>query len=98
MSVAKRLATKQQLMVKRRDGLADKIGMTRFEPPQVSHDRSDNGAEAAHTAAHRRPRSLPGIRGMSVRRVIGEDGTLDRSLPWPSGTVVDVSPARGIDA
>lgn len=98
MSVAKRLATERQPMVKRPDGLADKIGMTRFEPPQVSHDRSDDGAEAAHTAARRGPRPLPGIRGMSVRRVIGEDGTLDRSLPWRSGTVVDVSPAGGDDA
>jgi hypothetical protein len=35
---------------------------------------------------------------MSVRRVIGQDGTLDRSLPWASGTVVDVSPAGGNDA
>jgi hypothetical protein len=35
---------------------------------------------------------------MSVQRVIGEDGMLDRSLPWASGTVVDVSPAGGDDA
>jgi hypothetical protein len=85
-------------MLKRSRSLADKIGMTRFEPPQVSHDRSDDGAEAAHTAARCGPRPLPGVRGMSVRRVVGEDGMLDRSLPWPSGTVVDVSPAGGDDA
>jgi hypothetical protein len=35
---------------------------------------------------------------MSVRRVIGENGMLDLSLPWPSGTVVDVSPAGGNNA
>ena len=78
--------------------LADKIGMTRFEPPQVSRDRSNHSAEAARTAARCGPHPLPGIRGMSVRRVIGEEGMLDRSLPLPSGTVVDVSPAGGNDA
>jgi hypothetical protein len=84
--------------MKRSRSLADKIGMTRFEPPQVAHDRSDHSAEAVHTAARCGPHPSPGIRGMSVRRVIGEDGMLDRSLPWPSGTVVDVSPAGDDDA
>jgi len=78
--------------------LADEIGMTRFDPPQISQHPSAGGAEATRTSARYGPRPLPGIRGMSVRRVIGEDGMLDRSLPWPSGTVVDVSPAGGDDA
>jgi hypothetical protein len=78
--------------------LADKIGMTRFEAPQISQHPSAGDAESAVAAGRRWPHSLPGIRGMSVRRVIGEDGVLDRSLPWASGTVVDVSPAGGDDA
>ena len=78
--------------------LVDEIGMTRFDPPQVAQHSSADGTEATRTSARCGPRPLPGIRGMSVRRVIGEDGMLDRSLPWPSGTVVDVSPAGGDDA
>jgi hypothetical protein len=78
--------------------LADKIGMTRFEPPQISHNRSADYVEAAPAPNRRGPRPLPGIRGMSVRRVIGKDGMLNQSLPWPSGTAVDISLAGGEDA
>jgi hypothetical protein len=35
---------------------------------------------------------------MSVRRVIGEDGQLDRPLPWASGTPVEITIAGAHDA
>lgn len=72
--------------------------MIRFEPPQISQHPSNDGTEATQMVARRGPRPLPGIRGMSVRRVIGEDGMPDRRLPWAPGTVVEVSPTRGEDA
>ncbi|WP_127502308.1 hypothetical protein [Actinoplanes solisilvae] len=72
--------------------------MTRFEPPQVSARPSEGAIAPERPAGRQGPRALPAIRGMSVRRVIGEDGRLDRPLPWPAGTTVDVSLAGSHDA
>jgi len=61
--------------------LVDEIGMTRFEPPQVSSSTRDHetGVQQGHgrVDGHR----LPPIRGMGVRRVVSEDGGLDHPLP-----------------
>ena len=77
--------------------LADRGGMTRFEPPQVPQQLSDDDA-LPNAVVRRRPQPLPSISGLSVRRVIGTDGQLDRPLPWASGTPVEISIAGAHDA
>jgi hypothetical protein len=71
--------------------------MTRFEPPQVPQQLSDDDALLYSVVRHR-PQPLPSISGMSVHRVIGADGQLDRPLPWASGTRVEISVAGAPDA